>query len=101
MDFKFLLNFEVHLLPFENVKVLADLQKESSLFTLGEFNWHFCKKMRVFVESVLRNRMTYIKEKIVGIMKRKSNEETKIFARIGLAGRMYKVSLLIHKKSVN
>ena len=44
LDLKFLLNFEVHLLAFENVKVLADLQKESPPFPLENFNWHFYKK---------------------------------------------------------
>ena len=44
LDLKFLLNFEVHLLPFENVKVLADLQKESPPFSLGEFQLAFLQK---------------------------------------------------------
>ena len=83
LDLKFLLNFEVHLLPFENVKVLADLQKESPPFPLENFNWHFYKKKmrRKFLLEVFQGIEwhTHIAENIFFFnassesMKRKSN----------------------------
>ena len=75
LDLKFLLNFEVHLLPFENVKVLADLQKESPPFPLENFNWHFYKKKmrRKFLLEVFLGIEwhTHIKENIFSMLRLK------------------------------
>ena len=66
-----------------------------------EWGEDFCWKCFKELSDIHWGKIFFFNALSGGSMKRKSNEETKIFARIGLAGRMYKVSLLIHKKSVN